>query len=134
MNYDKEFSPTGYSAEDVTRINAIDLSDPNSIAAINSIDNTISKLNSRDNTIAKLNSHTIGYVEVPPDTGSQTTIIHNGRLLLDKRYGRLRWKNNEFFQYPDGVKVERVLQQEVITQYMGEPTVTEWVTVPIENE
>jgi hypothetical protein len=67
MNNNKEFLPSGYSAEDVARINAIDLSDPNSIAAINSIDNTISKLNSRDNTIAKLNSHTIGYVEVPPE-------------------------------------------------------------------
>lgn len=121
-----------YSAEDIARINAIDLSDPNSIAAINSIDNTISKLNSRDNTIADLNSYKIG-----PNTNQSdlpTRIVQDGKILWNRTYGRLRWKNNEFVQYSDGVRVERVLQQEVISEYMGEPTVTEWVTVPTENE
>ena len=134
MNNNKEI-PSGYTAEDIARINAIDLSDPNSIAAINSIDNTISKLNSNDNTVADLNSYKIG-----PNTNSSdlpTRIVQDGKILWNRTYGRLRWKNNEFVQYSDGVrvdvKVEKVLQQEVIYQYMEEPTVTEWVTVPTEN-
>lgn len=123
MDNNKEL-PQGlaYSAEDIARINAIDLSDPNSIAAINAINNTIADLNS-----CKIGPNT-------NQTDLPTQIVQDGRILWYKTYGRLRWKNNEFVQYPDGVKVERVLQQEVTTQYLCEPAVTEWVTVPTENE
>ena len=81
MNNNKEI-PSGYTAEDIARINAINLSDPSSIAAINSIDNTISKLNSRDNTIAELNSYKIG-----PNTNQSdlpTRIVQKGKILLSK--------------------------------------------------
>lgn len=127
MNNNKEL-PFAYSAEDISRINAINLSDPNSIAAINSIDNTIAKLNSNDNTIADLNSYKIGPYTNQSDL--PTILVENGKILLSKTYGRLRWVREFPEGYANGV---RTLEQEVISHYIGEPAVTEWVTVPTEN-
>ena len=100
MNNNKEII-SGYTAEDVARINAIDLSDPKRIAAINAIDNTVSKPNSN-----------IQYVKV----------------ALQTVYGRVRWVDYSDPDYEnDG---HRELEQEVTTFYIDGRVESKWVVVP----